>query len=103
MGMNSALKYYVLAEELARGEALLFTMLLAGVMAMRPAVSAGNKAALDHFTPGFKRDDQFCLGCFEAAEPGGCRERGYAGQGDKHLGEIGRRAVGAQRGQGMGG
>jgi alkylation response protein AidB-like acyl-CoA dehydrogenase len=71
MGMTSALTTALLAEEMSRGDASLFCSLAGGMLAMRPAVAAGNKAVLEHFAPRFVSEDGMCLGCFSLTEPGG--------------------------------
>jgi alkylation response protein AidB-like acyl-CoA dehydrogenase len=71
MGLSSALTTALLAEELGRGDASLFTSLEGGILAMRPAVKAGNKAVLEHFAPGFLGEKELYLGCYAVTEPQG--------------------------------
>jgi acyl-CoA dehydrogenase len=69
MGLTSALTTALLAEELGRGDASLFCRLAGGMLALRPAVMAENKAVLERFAPGFAREDKAYLGCFAVTEP----------------------------------
>jgi alkylation response protein AidB-like acyl-CoA dehydrogenase len=71
MGLSSALTTALLAEEVGRGDASLFSSLAGGILAMRPAISAGNKAVLEHFAPRFLQEDEAYLGCFAVTEPQG--------------------------------
>lgn len=71
LGMASVLTTALVAEEVARGDASLFACLAGGILAMRPAVEAGNRAVLEHFAPGFAQESEVCDGCFAACEPGG--------------------------------
>jgi len=70
-GMDSALTISLLAEEMSRGEPSLFYSLAGGYLAIRPAVLAGNKVVLEHFAPGFLKEDEVFLGCFAVTEPSG--------------------------------
>lgn len=69
MGIASALSNCLIAEEMGRGDASLFYNLAAGMLAMRPAIRAGNKAVLEAFAPRFAREDRVYLGCYAVAEP----------------------------------
>lgn len=71
MGLGSALTTALLAEEMGRGDASLFTTLAEGMLAMRPAISAGNQAVLEHFSPGLVQEEETYLGCFALTEPQG--------------------------------
>lgn len=71
MGMTSALTTSLLAEEIGRGDASLFRVLAGGLLAMRPAVTAGNRAVLEYFVPFFLREDEVYTGCFALSEPAG--------------------------------
>jgi acyl-CoA dehydrogenase len=71
MGLSSALTTSLLAEEMGRGDASLFCSLAGGMLAMRPAIKAGNREVLEHFAPRFLQEDEVYLGCFAVAEPGG--------------------------------
>jgi alkylation response protein AidB-like acyl-CoA dehydrogenase len=70
-GLNSALTLTIVAEELARGDASLFSGPSGEARAMRPAVLAGNKDALEHFAPGFLQEEGVYTGCFAMTEPSG--------------------------------
>ena len=69
MGLTSALTTSLLAEEIGRGDASLFCTLAGSILAMRPAIAAGNKAVLEHFAPKFLQEDEVYLGCFGLSEP----------------------------------
>ncbi len=71
MGLSSALTTSLLAEEMGRGDASLFSSLAGGMLAMRPAVRAGNGAVLEHFAPRFAQEGEVRSGCFAVTEPGG--------------------------------
>ncbi|MDD3717417.1 MAG: acyl-CoA dehydrogenase family protein [Actinomycetota bacterium] len=71
MGLSSALTTALLAEEMGRGDAALFTSLMGGILAMRPAIKTDNREVLEHFAPRFVQEDELCLGCFAATEPQG--------------------------------
>lgn len=71
MGVTSALTTALVAEEIARGDVSLFACLAGGILAMRPAVIAGNKDVLEHFAPRFVQDKEVYTGCFAVSEPGG--------------------------------
>ncbi len=71
MGLSSALTTALLAEELGRGDASLFGLMAGGVLAMRPAIKAGNRAVLEHFAPHFLQEEEAYLGCFAVTEPQG--------------------------------
>lgn len=71
MGLSSALTTALLAEEMGRGDASLFSSLAGGLLAMRPAVNAGNRAVLEHFAPRFLQEEELYPGCFAATEPQG--------------------------------
>jgi len=70
MGLASALTTALLAEEIARGDASLFGSLTGGLLAMRPAIGADNRAVLEHFAPSFTQEEELYFGCFAATEPG---------------------------------
>ncbi len=69
MGIASALSNCLVAEEMGRGDASLFYNLAAGMLAMRPAVKAGNREVLDAFAPRFAQEEEVFLGCYALAEP----------------------------------
>ncbi len=69
MGLSSALTTALLAEEIGRGDASLFGTLAGGLLAMRPAIAAGNRAVLEHFAPKLVQEDEVYLGCFAVTEP----------------------------------
>ncbi|MBN2027263.1 MAG: acyl-CoA/acyl-ACP dehydrogenase [Actinobacteria bacterium] len=69
MGLTSALTTALLAEEMGRGDATLFGPLADGLLAMRPAIGAGNRTVLEHFAPRFLQEDEVYLGCFAVTEP----------------------------------
>jgi butyryl-CoA dehydrogenase len=71
MGLASALTTALLAEEMGRGDASLFSSLAGGMLAMRPAIKAGNRAVLEHFAPSFTQEDELYMGCFAVTEPHG--------------------------------
>ncbi len=71
MGLSSALTMALLAEEMGRGDASLFAAMMEGMMAMRPAINAGNRAVLEHFAPRFVQEKETFLGCFSLTEPQG--------------------------------
>lgn len=71
MGLTSALTTALLAEEMGRGDASLFCSLAGGILALRPAIIAGNRVVLEHFAPRFLAEDKMCLGCFSLTEPHG--------------------------------
>jgi len=70
MGLTSALTTALLAEEIGRGDASLFASLAGGLLAMRPAIAAGNRAVTEHFAPRFLQEDEVYMGCFAVTEPG---------------------------------
>jgi acyl-CoA dehydrogenase len=70
MGLSSALTTALLAEEMGRGDASLFSSLAGSLLAMRPAISAGNQTVLEHFASRFTQEEEVYLGCFAASEPG---------------------------------
>ncbi len=69
MNMSSALSNCLVAEEMGRGDASLFYNLAAGMLAMRPAVRAGNRAVLEAFAPRFAQEERVFTGCYAVAEP----------------------------------
>lgn len=69
MGISSALSNCLIAEEMGRGDASLFYNLAAGMLAMRPAIKAGNRAVLEAFAPRFAQEDEVFMGCYAVAEP----------------------------------
>jgi len=71
MGLSSALTTSLLAEEIGRGDASLFCSLAGGLLALRPAVRAGNREVLERFAPRFAQEDEVYMGCFAVTEPGG--------------------------------
>ncbi|RJP26788.1 MAG: hypothetical protein C4536_15200 [Actinobacteria bacterium] len=71
MGLTSALTTALLAEEVGRGDASQFNSLAGGLLAMRPAIGAGNREVLERFAPRFTQEEEIYLGCFAAGEPGG--------------------------------
>jgi len=71
IGLTSALTTALIAEELGRGDASLFYCLAGNMLAMRPAVTAGNKAVLEHFAPRFVQEKEVYAGCFAVSEPAG--------------------------------
>ncbi len=71
MGLTSALTTALVAEEMGRGDASLFYSLAGDILAMRPAVCAGNRAVLEHFAPRFLQEKEVYAGCFAASEPTG--------------------------------
>ncbi len=70
MGISSALSNCLIAEEMGRGDASLFYNIAAGMLAMRPAVKAGNRAVLEAFAPRFAQESEVFLGGYAVCEPG---------------------------------
>lgn len=72
-GLSSALTISLLAEELGRGDAGLFYAAASTLHALRPAISSGNRAVLEHLSPRLLREDELFTGSFAVTEPAsGC-------------------------------
>lgn len=69
MEISSVLSSCLIAEEMGRGDASLFYNLAAGMLAMRPAIKAGNRAVLEAFAPRFAQEEEVFMGCYAVAEP----------------------------------
>lgn len=67
-GLGSALTLALAAEEVSRGDASLFQVVAGTILALRPAVLAGNEELLRRFSPHFARSEEIRQGCLAVHE-----------------------------------